>query len=127
MQRGLKGRCVITASSGCACERVDHECRRGQPDDLLYATYLGGSGYDYGSAIAVSGAENAYVVGQTSSTDFPTTAGVYDRTLHSNEAFVVKLNASGSGLEYATYMGGSDLDYGYGIAVDSLGHVYVTE
>jgi hypothetical protein len=94
---------------------------------LVYSSYLGGSGYDVGSSIAVDSAGNAYVIGQTTSTDFPTmnplqpTYGGGGR-----DAFVAKINPSGSALVYSTYLGGSNLDYGNGIAVDSTGNAYVT-
>jgi hypothetical protein len=87
--------------------------------DLVYSTYLGGSGTDYGNGIAVDDSGDAYVTGETTSTDFPTmnpfqptcAGGCYD-------AFVAQLNAAGSALVYSTYLGGSGLDGGIGIAVD---------
>src|SRR5437762_573069 len=98
---------------------------------LVYATYLGGSGYDYGTGIAVDAAGAAYVTGYTTSTDF--TAGctdpctVLNGTLGSYfDAFVTKLDPSGSALVYSTYLGGSGYDYGRGIAVDAAGAAYVT-
>lgn len=98
---------------------------------LAYSTYLGGSGYDSGNGIAVDSAGNAYVLGSTGSANFPKTAGVFQPTLHtsgqfSSNAFVTKLNASGSALLYSTYLGGSNNDKGFGIAVDSAGNVYLT-
>jgi hypothetical protein len=92
---------------------------------LLYSTYLGGSGTDLGGAIAVDGSGNAYVTGYTTSTDFKTvnplqTFGGVD------DAFVTKINASGSALIYSTYLGGSGADYASGIAVDGSGNAYVT-
>jgi len=100
------------------------------PDDLLYSTFLGGSGEDYGNGIAVDASGAAYVAGGTYSTDFPTTPGAFDTTYNGGghyyaDAFVVKLNAAGSTLAYATFLGGSDWDCGYGIAVDSSGAAYV--
>jgi len=94
---------------------------------LLYGTFLGGSLDDYGCDIAVDGAGAAYVTGYTWSADFPTTAGAWD-TGHNGvpDAVVVQLNADGSGLAYATFLGGSDYDVGYGIAVDGAGAAYVT-
>jgi hypothetical protein len=97
---------------------------------LVYSTYLGGSGFfgDEGRGIAVDAAGNAYVTGQTSSTNFPTTPGAFQATLRSinGNAFVTKLNASGTALVYSTYLGGSFNDHGTGIALDSAGDAYVT-
>jgi hypothetical protein len=95
---------------------------------LLYSTYLGGSGDDVGLGIAVDGAGSAYVTGQTFSSNFPTTSGAA-QTTHAGgiaDAFVTKLDASGSALLYSTYLGGSGFDIGQGIAVDGAGRVYVT-
>jgi hypothetical protein len=90
---------------------------------LVYSTYLGGSGGEGASAIAVDSAGNAYVTGGTGSFDFPTTPGAYQAT--AGEIFVTKINSSGSDLVYSTYLG----EYGSGtsdIAVDSGGNAYVT-
>jgi hypothetical protein len=94
---------------------------------LIYSTYLGGSSVDEGYAIAVDSSSNAYVTGLTSSTDFPTTTGAFQMTSGrgGGDAFVTKLNATGSALLYSTYLGGSDLDEGTGISVDSSGNAYV--
>jgi len=93
---------------------------------LDYSTFLGGTGDDFGSDIAVRD-DNAYVTGGTSSADFPTTRGAFDRTLGGDsDAFVTKLNASGSAPVYSTYLGGSSADAGNGIAVDTRGRAYVT-
>jgi hypothetical protein len=97
------------------------------PDDLLYATFLGGSDWDEGNGIAVDGAGNAYVTGRTWSSDFPTTAGAFDTSYNGRwDAFVAKVNPSGSALACATFLGGSDDDESYGIAVDGAGNAYVT-
>jgi hypothetical protein len=88
---------------------------------LEYATYLGGSGDDFGNAIAIDASGNAYITGTTNSTDFPTTGNALQRscggTCFRNDAFVVKLNTSGSALLYSTYLGGNGEDSGSGIAV----------
>ncbi|MFO0984974.1 MAG: SBBP repeat-containing protein [Planctomycetota bacterium] len=89
---------------------------------LVYATYLGGSGVDWGFGIAVDGSGAAYVTGQTSSANFPSSLYGYGG---SGDAFVAKLNGAGSDLVYATYLGGSSLDTGYGIAIDASGAAYV--
>ncbi|HEY8874161.1 MAG TPA: SBBP repeat-containing protein, partial [Stellaceae bacterium] len=95
---------------------------------LLYSTYLGGSGLDVGYGIAVDAAGDAYVTGFTNSTNFPTTAGAFQTTFAGGgvDAFVTKLNVAGSGLLYSTYLGGSSIDLGYGIAADAAGNAYVT-
>ena len=94
---------------------------------LVYSTYLGGSGDDYGDGIAVDAAGDAYVTGLTASTNFPTTAGAFQTIFgRFHDAFVTKLNPAGSGLLYSTYLGGSGYDEGYGIAVDAAGTAYVT-
>jgi hypothetical protein len=93
---------------------------------LGYSTYLGGSLFDEGHAIAVANG-NAYVTGIAQSSNFPTTSGAISRTLHGiADAFVTKLNTTGSGLVYSTYLGGSDAERGGGIAVNSSGVAYVT-
>jgi hypothetical protein len=95
---------------------------------LLYAGYIGGSGEDQGTSIAVDTDGNAYVTGFTTSTEgtFPV---VDDPDLTHNggqDAFVAKVNADGTGLTYAGYIGGSGDDLGFGIAVDTDGNAYVT-
>jgi hypothetical protein len=93
---------------------------------LVYSTYLGGSGYDYGESIAVDNAGSTYVTGYTNSTNFPTKNPLQATKGGSYDAFVTKLNASGSALTYSTYLGGLKVDYGNGIAVDGAGNAYVT-
>ena len=95
---------------------------------LVYSTYLGATQTDVIKDIALDGAGNAYVSGQTFSSDFPTTAGAFDRTCGgctvSSDDFVAKINAAGSALVYSTYLGGSSVDSSLGIAVDSAGNAY---
>jgi hypothetical protein len=120
---------------------------------LIYSTYLGGSGAlpfengaspagDGGTAIAADGAGNAYVTGGTYSADFPVTSGAFQKVNNaigesSDNAFVSKMNATGTALIYSTYLGGSasgptfltntnsDGDSGLAIAVDTAGNAYV--
>jgi beta-propeller repeat-containing protein len=108
------------------------------PAVLVYAGYIGGVSSDVGQDIALDGAGNAYVTGSASSTQasfpdgdpdmndmFPVSG--FDQT-HNNDAdaFVAKVNAPGTALLYATYIGGSVADSGFGIAVDGSGNAYVT-
>ncbi|HEV8132087.1 MAG TPA: SBBP repeat-containing protein, partial [Acidobacteriota bacterium] len=94
---------------------------------LVYSTYLGGNGRDQGFGIAVDTEGNAYVAGATFSTNFPTTPGALKRLLGGIEdAFVAKLNPTGSALVYSTYVGGSSTDFALGIALDAAGNAYVT-
>jgi len=93
---------------------------------LVYAGFLGGGSSDYGVGISVDEVGNAYVVGTTGSADFPTSGGP-DLTHNGNmDIFVAKVNAAGTGLVYAGFLGGSSDDYGVGIAVDGAGNAYVT-
>ena len=104
---------------------------------LVYSTYLGGNGGfggargDYGAAIALDKSGDAYVAGWTYSTNFPVTEGAFQAVNNAasgegRNAFVTALNPTGSALLYSTYLGGSNNDNGYGIAVDSSGDAYVT-
>jgi hypothetical protein len=92
---------------------------------LLYSTYLGGSGEDYGLRIRVDTAGNAYVAGYTNSTDFPTANALQASSGGGYDAFLAMLNAAGSALVYSTYLGGSGQDYAYGLALDSTGAAYL--
>lgn len=90
---------------------------------LLYSTYLGGSGRETPTELDVDPAGNLYLTGRTDSLDFP---GVGAPTVGIEEAFVVKLNPSGTAIVFAAYLGGAERDVGRGIAVDGDGNVYVT-
>lgn len=96
--------------------------------DLVYSTFLGGTDWDEGRAIAVDGAGNAYVAGATRSSNYPVTGGAHDGTYNGgvSDAFVTKLSPSGSSLVYSTFLGGGDGDEANGLAVDGSGSVYVT-
>ncbi len=96
-------------------------------NSLIYSTYLGGGGDDYGKGIAVNGSGYAYVTGCTISSDFPT-LNPYQTTHQSRhyDVFVTKLSSTGNSLIYSTYLGGGDWDEGLGIAVDGSGNAYVT-
>ncbi len=97
---------------------------------LVYSSYLGGSGADFGQGIAVDSSGNAYVTGSTQSTDFPITNTApntpYQSSLNgSQNAFVTKVNPSGVALIYSTYLGGSSADSAQSIQLDSSGNAYI--
>jgi hypothetical protein len=102
--------------------------------NLIYLTYLGGSGDDYVSAVTVDATGNAFLTGFTTSADFPTTNALYPtiggilnkRTkAYSGDAFITELDPSGSNLVFSTFLGGSGLDAANSIALDLAGNVYV--
>jgi len=93
---------------------------------LVYSTYLGGGDNDEGRDIAIDSSGNAYVIGGTESTDFPTKDPFQANFQGSYDAFVTKLSSTGSSLVYSTYLGGGGPDDGLEIAVDSSGDAYVT-
>ncbi len=101
--------------------------------DLLYSTFLGGSGPDLGFEIARDPSGHVYVTGRTSSSNFPTTAGAFQTTPPNpasiEEAFVMKIDPAGSGsgdLLYSTLLGGVREDFGADVAVDAGGDIYLT-
>ena len=88
-------------------------------NNLVYSTYLGGSGNDRSFGIGIDSTGAAYVAGLTPSTNFPTTPGAFDTTHNTaDDAFVTKLNAAGTALVYSTYLGGAGADGAEAIAVD---------
>lgn len=126
---------------------TDGDCDNFSKDDVFvtklnpagaveYSTYLGGSGSEEGFDIAVGAAGNAYLTGETNSSDFPTTPGAFDTDCNDDgdgicaggafDAFLTKVNTTGTALVYSTYLGGSDLEIAYAIAIDANGNVYVT-
>lgn len=92
---------------------------------LIYCTYLGGSGLDTASAVAVDSAGSAYVTGSTFSADFPTKNPFQSVKGAQQDAFVAKLNPAGSAWAFVTYLGGNNVDEGNSIAVDASGNAYV--
>jgi len=102
---------------------------------LSYSSYLGGSGNEHPEGLVVDAQGNAYLAGDTGSANFPTTPGAFQTQLRGTDtcggrsstvvchnAFVTKVNPTGTKLVYSTYLGGSSNDYSGGIAVDSAGH-----
>ena len=94
---------------------------------LVYCGYLGGSGVERGSGVAVDDAGHAFITGYASfSDDFPTVGGLDSSHNGGADAFVAKIAVDGSGLLYSGYIGGTDSDIGEDIAIDSAGCAYIT-
>jgi hypothetical protein len=99
---------------------------------LVYSTFLGGTANDYGSAIDLDSAGDAFIAGRTCSLDFPITPGSFQTTYGGacspsagGDAYVSELNTTGSALVYSSYLGGSGIDAAYAVAVDASGSAYV--
>lgn len=95
--------------------------------DLICSTFLGGTNDDYAIAVALDSIGTTYVIGETNSSDFPVTAAAFD-TSHSSgwDVYTAKFNALCSTLEYASFLGGSDIEYACGISLDGAGNAYLT-
>jgi regulation of enolase protein 1 (concanavalin A-like superfamily) len=125
-----------TCGADGGCSHGDGFVTELTPDgsQIVFSTYLGGSGDDAIAAIAVDAAGRINVAGSTASTDFPTTPGALQRTYSGGadtegepltDAFFVRLSADGSSLQYGTLLGGSGADSAYGVAVGPDGDTYV--
>ncbi|MCZ6688665.1 MAG: SBBP repeat-containing protein [Planctomycetota bacterium] len=95
---------------------------------LAYSGYVGGSGDDFGCSIAIDASGFAYVAGFTYSTDFPTTPGAFQVAHRGGvlDGFVAKVDPHGGGHVWASYLGGSSIEYLWAIAVDAIGSAFVT-
>lgn len=93
---------------------------------LVYSTYLGGTGDDAGNGIAIDAAGDAYVTGQTSSSNFPIKNAFQSSFGGGGDAFLAELNPAGSALLYSSFLGGSGTDIAHAVAVDAAGDAYVT-
>jgi hypothetical protein len=125
----VKGGYVLRGKSGIAfkVEAYDRRQLLVIVPLLTYASYLGGSGAEFGNGIAVDSSGHAWVTGTTSSTDFPITSGNFQsRNFGNGDIFITKVSPDGSTREFSTYAGGSQNDAATGIAVDPLGNAYVT-
>ncbi len=99
--------------------------------ESVYSTFVGGDRHDAGKDIALDSENNAYVIGGTFSSDFPTTPGCFDDSYnrgsyYDSDVFVFKVNADGSNLLYSTFVGGNYSDTRYSIALDSENNAYIT-
>jgi hypothetical protein len=123
----VAGSYVVTDATHIAFQVARHDPRLPLVIDpvLVYSTYLGGSGDDQLSGIAVDSAGSVYVAGYTDSTDFPL-ATLGSLPAGATHVFVAKLDPTGSNLVYADYIGGNSQDYGYALVLDRATDVYVT-
>jgi len=99
-----------------------------QGSALIFSTYLGGSTSDSGRGVALDPNNGIYIAGLTASSDFPTTPGAFQRTFGGNgqpDFFVTKLNPSGAGIAYSTYLGGEGTEYSPKLRVDTGGNAYI--
>ena len=123
--------------TGAASNNVDAFVTKLSPTGaLVYSTFLGGTNFDWGRAIAVDSAGSAYVTGRTQSPNFPVTGGAFDRSFNVDncprcgidqaDVFVAKLNPAGSALTYSTFVGSTQPDDAFGIALDGARNAYVT-
>jgi hypothetical protein len=118
----VKGHSLLNGNQGGADSYVTKFSPNGT---LLYSTYLGGNGDDFGLSITADSSENIYVTGQTYSTNFPVKNALQSSAGGGSDAFVTKLSRTGE-LVYSTYLGGSSDDVGTFIAVDPAGGIYIT-
>ena len=93
---------------------------------LIYSTYIGGTGDDEAWDIALDRLGNVYIAGLTSSTDFPTVNPIQSSNAGGYDAFVTKINATGTALVFSTYLGGGGTDFARQLAVDPLAKAYLT-
>jgi hypothetical protein len=92
---------------------------------LVYSTYLGGTDFDFGRGIVVDAARNSYIVGGTSSTDFPTANPLQAANAGDEDVFLTKLNRTGNALVFSTFLGGSSWEEPSGIALGPSGDAYL--
>lgn len=95
--------------------------------EVIFSTFIGGSGTDQARGILTDASNNIYLAGYTTSTNYPTTAGAYDITQNgSADVVLTKLNPTGTSLVFSTYLGGSTFEEAYDLARDTTGNIYVT-
>jgi hypothetical protein len=137
LQVHLGGGTCPRSGGSFACEDAFVSKLNAAGNGLVYSTYLGGNLEDYARGIAVDSAGDAVVAGETYSSNFPTVhavqpkfraekCGRFDVVFPCPDAFVAKLNSSGTGLLFSTYLGGRDFDLAFGVALDPQGEIEVT-
>jgi len=129
VRQEIDGRYVIKSGKRVGLQLAAYDTSRPLIVDpvLSYSTFLGGGGNDIARSVAADSDGNAYVTGQTTSLNFPTTSGAFQTVRgFGNDVFVTKLNPSGSALVYSSYLGGNDFDTGNAISIDANGNAYVT-
>ncbi len=120
---GFRSACVPSGLIGRSTEQALGDSLGLGP--LYYSTYVGGSDRDIANSLVVDGSGNTYVTGWTSSLDFPADGPYGPPNGSTDDCFVLKLNSTGNGLVYSTFVGGSDTDRATSIAVDPSGNAYV--
>src|SRR5271154_1084514 len=124
VHNALQSSCSLNAKAACS---GDAFLTKLNPDgSIAFSTYLGGSGEDAANAVALDAAGNIYIAGSTASTDFPVFKPLQATSGGLGDAFLAKISADGSHVLFATYLGGSAADEARGLALDSLGNLYVT-
>jgi uncharacterized repeat protein (TIGR01451 family) len=123
--KALQKSCGLDAASG-KCS-VDAFLTKFAPSgkSLVYSTYLGGTGRDEASGIAVDSAGNAHLVGRTESPDFPTDKPLQALLRGLSDAFAARFNPAGTALTFSTYHGGAASESGNGLALDAKGNLYL--
>ena len=136
-RRAVDGRFVLGAGDEVRFEVGRYDATKALVIDptIAYSTWVGGGGADVGFGIAVANDGTAFIAGETASTNFPTTGGVscggavtssYQCNKGLGDAFVTKLNASGSALVYSTYIGGDRDDFAHEVAINADGEAFIT-
>jgi len=124
---------AFQTTCAAACGSSDAYVTKFDPtgSSIVYSTYIGGGRTDLGYGIAVDPSGDAFLVGQTSSTDFPITAGAFQSscglgTCTGGDAFITELDPTGSTLIYSTYFGGNNADQANAIVLDSQNNAFIT-
>ncbi len=123
----IAGRYVMVGKQTVGFDVGEYDSTRALIIDpvLTYSTYLGGSGSDSPHGVAVDSSGNAYITGETDSTNFPLAGPLQGQNAGESDVFVTKLNAAGTAIIYSTYIGGNAFDTGYSIDVGAGGDAYI--